>query len=93
MIAALMAGEKSELTTNMLINRRLLGVRVAAATPQVQNALKRSWAQNGHTARKETQEQPRKSAVLPETGLTLHSGHMVYTIGIWGESPDAVENV
>ena len=32
MIAALMAGEKSELTTNMLINRRLLGVPSALLT-------------------------------------------------------------
>jgi glycine/D-amino acid oxidase-like deaminating enzyme len=32
MIAALMAGEKSELTTNMLINRRLLGVPSAFLT-------------------------------------------------------------
>jgi hypothetical protein len=31
--------------------------------------------------------------VLPETGLTLYSGDMVYTTGIWGEIPDAVENV
>lgn len=32
MIAALMAGEKSELTTNMLVNRRLLGVPSAFLT-------------------------------------------------------------
>jgi hypothetical protein len=32
MIAALMAGEKSELTTNMLINRRLLEVPSALLT-------------------------------------------------------------
>ena len=44
-------------------------------------------------AYRELRVAPSDSCVLPETGLTLHSGDMVYTMGIWGERPDAVENV
>src|SRR5690606_18475375 len=70
----------------------LVGEHASSLAPKTDRAGSMAAA-SAAPGQKPNQRVDASHCVLPETWLTVHSGHMVYTIGHLGSDPDAVEGV